>query len=340
MTSQWKEQELNEAEAVEALDEDDAVTGQKKKRIWPSLLLILIVAGAAFVVFAPQETREKYLAPITKWLPDLPDGQREIAKPVPAPKPAPAPAPFPRSKPAAPAVQEKTVVVEKIVPASSDEINRVLNAMQSLQNELSTLRQQQQEMEKQQREVQVMQLRTRLNWITNPANHLPQLQLAWEEISLMPILTDDERQQAKSMLELAQKDLQQVIGWQLVLNRFAESLQQQKHDNIIPAFDSDWLNWIAAQFTVRESLSREEADDQSLRQMLQESSRNIGMEIWPQQRTWLELRARLQLRMLSSAAEADGNSESRAVELPESFDAIRADIETLRSSAVAWQERL
>ena len=228
---------------------------------------------------------------------------------------------------------------ERIVPASSDEINRVLSAMTNLQGELTTLRQQQQQLEQQQRAVQLMQLRTRLNWISNPANHLPQLQLAWEEVSLMPVLSEDERKQAQSMLKLAQQSMQKLQGWQQVLRRSAESLTRVEHDNIIPKFEYGWLNWIVGQFSIRPSLSREEADDAALRQALINTSRNLEMEVWPQKREWLELRAKLQLRML--ADEKGNESEGgKAIDLPESFDAIRADIATLRSSAAVWLERL
>jgi len=340
MTNNWKEEDLSESEAVEAIQEEDQTAETPKRRVWPFLLLILILGGAAFILYAPEAMKERYLDPLKQW---LPDGQKEVSKKMPAkPKPAQPPAPAIKPAPAinpAPVVEPKPVVIERIVPASSEEINRALNAMNMLQGELTTLRQQQQALEQQQRAVQLMQLRTRLNWITNSTNHLPQLQLAWEEISLMPVLTSDERNQAQAMLKLAQEKLNQLQSWQQLLHRTAESLTRKEHDNIIPAFENSWLNWIASQFSVRHSLSREEADDASLQETLINTSRNIEMEVWPESRAWLELRARLQLRLIAGNEE-ETPTENLAVQLPESFDAIRSDIDTLRSTAAVWLERL
>jgi len=335
MTSNWKEEALNEVEAVEAQVENESTAGARKRRNWPTMLLLIAIAAAVFFIYAPEPLKERVLTSVKQW---LPDGQKEVTKA--ASKPKPAPASNPVSAPGqAPAVEQKPVVIERIVPASSEEINRVLNAMNLLQGELSSLRHQQMELEKQQHAVQVMQLRTRLNWIVNSANHLPQLQLAWEEISLMPVLSADERDQAQNMLAVAQKSLHQLQSWQQVLRKSSESLTKREHDNLIPVLENRWLNWITSQFSVRQSLSREEADDAALRDALIHTSRNIEMEIWPESRAWLELRAKLQLRLLNDNKGSEA-SVNNTIELPESFDTIRADIESLRSAAAVWLERL
>lgn len=346
MNNDWKEEELREAEngaeAEVGKPEEDAAPESgpvelRKRRIWPLVLLPLLLLAAAailFTLYAPDGMKERYLDQVKQWLPDT---QREVTKAQPV-IPSKRAEPMPPAVVATPTPKPKPAVTEHIVPASSAEIDRVLDAMDSLQGELTTLRRQQQQLKQQQIAVQTMQLRTRLNWITNSANHLPQLRLAWEEVSLMPLISEDERKLAQSMLALAQKNMNMLKGWQQQLKSTAETLTLREHNNIIPPFENSWLNWITGQFSVRPSLSREEADDAALRQLLLDTSRNLEMELWPKSRDWLELRAKLQLRLI--AASKDDASAAPVLELPESFDAIRADIETLRTTAASWLERL
>jgi len=366
MSNEWKEEsnttgaeetpvEQHEA-AVETRDEEAHEAEQeKRRRFWPFLLL-LIIAAALFFQFAPQSLKEQYLTPLKQWIADL---RTDMPKPGPA---APEPAGQAASQAVQPAAQpdakqtiqpvEETaaetplkteaVVIEpeeeKVKPASSEEIDRVLGAMNSLQGELHALRQQQRELEERQRSVQIMQLRTRLRWIANPANHLPQLKLAWEEVSLMPVLSAAERQRAQEMLALAEKRLQELDHWQAILRTTAESLTRTEHRSVIPAFENRFLNWIAEQFSVRQSLSREEADDAQLHEQLLNTSRDIELERWPDERTWLQLRSTLQLRLI--AAKDGSESSETALDLPESFADIRNDIDQLRQSAATWLEGL
>jgi len=225
----------------------------------------------------------------------------------------------------------------EVVSASSDEVNRMLAAMNQLQGELKSLHQQQQQLEAQQQAIQRMQLRARLGWITNPANHLAQIQLAWEEIALMPTLSADERQQAEAMLALAEKDLRALQSWQQIMQIQADALTRKEHADIIPAFENRWLNWIAEQFSIRPSLSQQEAEDAKLREQLLNTSRNIEIEQWPDTKAWLQLRSTLQLRMVTAAT---SDSAEAKLELPESFDAIRNDIDQLRQTAATWMEQL
>lgn len=225
----------------------------------------------------------------------------------------------------------------EVISASSDEVNRMLEAMDQLQGELASLRQKQQKLETQQHAVQRMQLRTRLRWITNPANHLSQIQLAWEEISLMPILTADERQQAEAMLAMAEKNKLELQKWQQVLQSHAKALGTQKHENVIPTFENPWLNWIADKFSIRPSLSEQEVENAKLREALLNTSRNLETEQWPDSKTWLQLRSTLQLRVVAAA---DTGSTEAKLELPDSFDAMRKDMDQLRQTAATWMEQL
>ncbi|MES0371777.1 MAG: hypothetical protein ABUK11_05805 [Mariprofundaceae bacterium] len=302
-------------------------------------LLILISIGVAFTFFTSKELKHKYLNLLTESF--TTEKAEQIETPasdstpelVATPQSAPAEA-FPE-----PVVEIELPVEEATNQASSEEISNVLDAMEALQGELRSLREQQQALEETQHSVQVMQLRTRLRWITNQANHLPQLQLAWEELTLMPILTSTERGHAQSMLALAEKRLLELQNWQQTLHTYAESLSRSEHANIIPAFENQWLNWIAEQFSVRSSLSDEEANDEELREQLINASRNIEIERWPDANAWLQLRATLQLRVIAAKTDAE-SSAAVDLGLPESFKPIKTDINLLRQVAETWLEDL
>ena len=298
-----------------------------------SLLLLFIALLAAGYIFAPQPLKDEAITLVKGLMP---------VKSIPQPqKPAVAKPETIEIKPVTlepePAVEINPPAKPEVVSASSDEVNRMLEAMDQLQGELTSLRQEQQKLEAQQHAVQRMQLRARLRWITNPANHLPQMQLAWEEISLMPMLSADERQQAEAMLSLAEKNQRSLQGWQQILQSHADSLSTKEHENIIPSFENRWLNWVAEQFSIRPSLSEQEAENSKLREALLNTSRNLEIEQWPDSKAWLQLRSTLQLRVVAAAT---AESPEAKLELPESFDAIRNDMDQLRQTAAAWMEQL
>jgi hypothetical protein len=333
------------AEEASTEPQETPVTEKPKRHLGPWLLLIVATA-IVFVWFTPQQfisqtTKDEYLNPVVSWVKNI---QEKFTQTEKAPAPV-TPAPQIEVQPApveevvtALNIEPELPPVPEVKTASSEEIERALDAMRALQSELQSIRQQQRAMQESQRSVQRMQLRTRLHWVTNPANHLPQLQLAWEEISLIPTLSSGERQQARAMLALAEKRLQQLQGWQQTLRTHAESLSSVEHDNIIPEFENRWLSWIGEQFSVRPSLSKEEARDAQLREQLINTSRNIEIEQWPDTNAWLQLRATLQLKLI--ATEKGDASPVTELGLPESFDAIKHDIEQLRQAASTWLERL
>lgn len=298
------------------------------------LFILLLIAG---YIFAPQQLKDEAIVLIETLTQPKQSAQPQTTT-VTTPEVAELEAaPEPISTEVTPAIEIETPAEPEVISASSDEVNRMLEAMGQLERELTSLRQEQQKLEAQQHAVQRMQLRARLRWISNPVNHLSQIQLAWEEISLMPMLSADERQQAEAMLALAEKNLNALQGWQKILQTQAESLTTKEHDNIIPAYENRWLNWITEQFSVRPSLSEQEAENTKLRDALLNTSRNIEIEQWPDAKTWLQLRATLQLRVV---ADAEAESSASKLELPESFDAIRGDIDQLRQTAANWMGQL
>jgi len=330
--------DIEEAAAVKAESKEPSTPKQgttpKKSSNKLLLLLLFISLLTAGYIFAPQPMKNEALALVKAWMKSKqstqPQQKAETTPEVVAPK-----------LPELATIESEPVAepepTPEVISASSDEVNRMLEAMNQLQRELTSLRQEQQKLEAQQHAVQRMQLRARLRGISNPVNHLSQIQLAWEEISLMPMLSADERQQAGAMLALAEKNLRALQGWQKILRAQADSLTSKKHDNIIPTYENRWLNWIAEQFSVRPSQSKQEAEDTKLRDTLLNTSRNIGIEQWPDTKAWLQLRATLQLRMV---ADEEVESSTSKLELPESFDAIRSDIDQLRQTAATWMEQL
>jgi len=336
-----------EAEIVEEIESsasDDSPTLEaepvkKSSKKLPLFILFLLLLAAGYL-FAPQPLKDEAISLARSLIQTATTSTPEVAPAPPEQVTEPViKEPAIEEKPMVEEATEETPIPEvpQVVSASSEEVNRMLGAMSNLETKLNSLGQQQQELKNQQHAIQRMQLRARLRWITNPANHLNQIQLAWEEISLMPLLSAAERQEAAAMLALSEKSLHAVQNWQQVLLRQADTLTVKEHHNIIPTFENRWLNWVAEQFSVRPSLSQQEADNAKLRQSLSQISRDLELEQWPDAKRWLQLRATLQLRLVAAATDDAASAE---LDLPESFDAVRADIDQLRQHASAWMERL
>jgi len=321
---------------------DDAKEKDKRSSFgfWTFIILLALLIASVFV-YVPKETREVYLDRAIAFISD-----KMVKEPAPATEksetttePVISSDPAPESEPK---LEPKPTPVAPVIVttgASSEEIERLLSAMEGLRGEIHSLQQQQRELQESQAEMQRMQLRTRLHWITNQTNHLPQLQLAWEEIALMPTLTADERSRAEQMHALAKERTEQLIQWQQSLVDHADQLTLKEQANIVPAFENRWLNWVAEQFSIRPSLNQQERQDAELRRQLIDTSRNLELERWPDTKQWLQLRARLQLRVASMAPATDG-AESIQLDLPESFDAMIDDIKLLRNTASQWLEAM
>lgn len=332
----------------------DPVTERPRRRF--GLWLLLLAAGiTAAIFFAPQQIKDEYLTPLNSWL-ETTGNHILTTEPVSAPeadtsiKTASPEQPVttteirldaaPISPAPAEANIETPVIVESKPSVSKEEIVHMLNAMSALQGELQSLRQQQSSIKEAQHADQIMQLRTRLRWITNQANHLPQIGLAWEEVSLMPVLSSDQREKAQKMQTLAEERLQTLQTWQQKLRTEAAGLTREEHANIIPAFETEWLNWIAGQFSIRRSLSKEEMQDRQLREQMLNISRGLEVEQWPDAKVWLQMRATLQLRKVAAADDKGESTDAVDLGLPESFNTIKNDITQLRQEAATWLEHL
>ncbi len=292
--------------------------------------LVLLTAG---YVFSPQQLKSSLIDSVNALL----QAEKKVALKKPELTTPPVAKPEPQVISLKAAIEVEPTKTPEIITASSDEVNRMLAAMDGLQRELNSLRQEQQAIQETQHSLQKVQLRTRLRWITNRANHLPQLQLAWEEIALTPSLSSSEHTTAQEMLTLAQQRLQELRSWQQSLQSHADSLTTPEHENIIPEYGTPWLSWIRDYFSIKAVSTTEQQQDEQLRQQLLTTSRNIELEQWPGGKSWQQLRATLQLRL----ARADEDStEAIDLGLPESFDPLKADIEQLRQTAATWLEGL
>jgi len=228
--------------------------------------------------------------------------------------------------------------------ASMDSLQQRLNSfpplkgrMQTLSQDLQALHANQTAVRAAQISIETMQLHSRLSWITNPSSHLPQMQLAWEEIVLLPSLNETQHQQAKVMLALAAKRQRDVYRWQQELDRVIDSYHYQP----ISSYNrlSDWLPsegrfapvsaWLIQQLHLQKVQQKDHAIVK-LRQQLRSIQQNMRLEQWPDAKSWMALRSRLQLHRLHH------DSSLPPLTIPEDFSPIQSDIQRLQQTARDW----
>ncbi len=249
-------------------------------------------------------------------------GSAKTVAPTPAAKPVPAARPHP-------VTTQRPVV-------SSEEIHRLLSSIEALHNDLRRMENTRKELQNALKEQQQMNLQIRLRWIADPASRLPQLQLTWEEISLLPGLSDSERREAANMHMLARSRVQQLKQWQSALKKWIDALSIPIQQNILPEPQYPWLAWIVKQFQLRPAPSIEARRLDSLRNRLLDVSRQLTLESWPEKGAWQSLQAELLLQikaMQHTDADSSGTVETG---LPENFDGIQSDIRRLRETALQW----
>jgi len=242
-------------------------------------------------------------------------------------------------KPVAPSLPVAASQVEHKARITSQEVQALLSSIKVLRDELQQMSDAQQALQNGLLEQQHMNLQVRLRWIADPASRLPQIQLAWEEISLLPGLSDSQRSVAVRMHALARSRVQQMKQWQDALSKWADALVTPVHRNILPQPEYPWLAWIVSQFQLRQAPSIEARHLGDLRARLLDAARHLTLESWPAKGAWQSLQAELLLQIKAMRLDS-GESNSDAIEtgLPKSFDAIQADINTLRQTALQWQQ--
>ncbi|MDQ6967223.1 MAG: hypothetical protein Q9M14_00895 [Mariprofundaceae bacterium] len=314
-------------------------------RRWPLFILAFIV-GSATSIFALNYYQQNYLlkphhVPIA--ITSLPDTshksdivelvQNKVSKPVDVPA---LKAPISTTIPTPISSEEGEALIAAITTLQE--------SMKDLQGELQVLREQQHDVAHSQSMLESMQLHSRLTWIMKHNSHLPQIKLAWQEISLLPSLTTEQRSQAETMLKLAEERQNDVQQWQQEIDHLIIILKPDEYDNIISTAitannSNPWLEWLIKQFSLKRSQSSQEAALLALKNALLHTKQGMNLEQWPTGTAWTELRAQLQLRLLKHFnTNKEEVKQAGVLQLPESFDAIQADVKKLRQAAQSWLE--
>ncbi len=303
----------------------------RRKRRWPgllALLLTLIAIGGGLLLsgkidrylpaslhHTPAKTTPPHAASAPKPVVQHPQVVEQPVRPVPAPRPAsPVATPSPAS--------EHPVM-------NSDEAKALMQSIDILNGSIRTLQEQQRSLQQALEKQQQMHLTIRLRWISASDSKLPQIAMAWEEIYLLPGLSDEQRAQAEQMQRLANHDLMQLGRWQNTLEHWATHLAAPRQRDIIPQPEHPWLAWIASQFHLRKAPAAHTAQLDELSHELLAVAQSLRMEQWPDAQQWKQLRARLILL---------AEEQQLSMELPESFQAIATDKASLQATAKAWLE--
>jgi len=339
---QTTETSSDEAIVIEAdpLEQEAIKKTPAKARRWPLFVLAFIV-GSATSIFALNYYQQNYVL-------------KSNSAPIAITPITEAPLKSASIKPVQEASKQvNTLTLEtSISTAISSEEGEALMAaittlqgnIQGLQSELQILRQQQQDVAHSQSMLESMQLHSRLSWIMKHNSHLPQIKLAWQEISLLPSLTEEQRSLAESMLKLAEQRQNDVHQWQQDIDHLIINFKPNEYDNIIPtaiATDASnpWLQWLVQQFSLKRSQSSQEMALLTLKNTLLHIKQGMNLEQWPTGTEWTTLRAQLQLRLVAQFNKNKTDDKQAAtLQLPENFDAIQADVKQLRQAAQSWLE--
>jgi len=229
-----------------------------------------------------------------------------------------------------------------MLPTEFSELSRELNTLRNdtianLSTELHQLTEMQKTLHTGLQKQHRMNLQVRLRWIGDPASRLPQIKLAWEEISLLGGLSDEQRTKAEDMHMLARNSIRKLRQWQASMQKWADTLAVPLHKDILPRPESPWLAWAIGQFHLRPAPSEEVRHLTGLRNELENIIRQLTTETWPAENDWQRLRAQLVLQARSRQA---GDSKKPVeLNLPRSFEPIQSDINTLQQTAQQWLEQ-
>ena len=318
----------SEAEIVISATPSETTASEKKSsgglaKFAGFILLVLIIIGGGLAA-------NGQLMPLLESLQTKFASQQGSEPEVVASEPLYQPAPEPEEV-------EPEVVTESINVSASAEAEALLSTIEQLRSELQSMEASRRSLQDGLIEQQKMNLQVRLRWITDPASRAPQIQLAWEEISLLPGLSSEQRSQAESMQSLARATVQSLRDWQASLHKWADALATPVHEDIIPTPEHPWLAWITGQFHLRQAPTQEARRLGSLRERLLSASRSLTLERWPSDGEWQSLHAELLLQV--KAMRGQSSETATDLGLPENFAAIQKDLHNLRESARLWSQR-
>ena len=255
---------------------------------------------------------------------------------IPAPSKAPA-AKKPETTPGNQQTEAASAApAESATPLSAQQAAQLMTAIQQLQDQLQQLRSDNEQLHKALATQQRLDLRSRLRLIADPATRLAQLALLWQDVSLSPVLSADQRNEAISMTAAAREALTQNQQWQQRLDVWIVRLAAPgSGPDLIPHFDHPWLAWLARQFHFRPAPTNGSSGSRVLRQKLIEIRRGMTIESWPDTKVWQPLRAEL---ILINASSAKAGGKTAQLELPNNFKAIRQAVAALHETANRWLE--
>ncbi|RMH59480.1 MAG: hypothetical protein D6678_07645 [Zetaproteobacteria bacterium] len=233
-----------------------------------------------------------------------------------------------RHAPAIPQPPRATAVHEALPqPASADAVAELMRRIETLDQTLRELMRAQQSLRDALQTQQRMNLLLRLRWITEQDSTLPQIALAWQEIALLPGLSEEQHQQALALQQTARRDAERILKWRHTLGYWAEHLATPEQPDLIPRPEQPWLAWLARQFHLRRAAPMADQERHTLAHELRRAALALQLEQWPEQASWQRLRARLMLLAQEFGVELD---------LPDTFADIAQDKHKLKAAAQTW----
>jgi len=250
-----------------------------------------------------------------------------------AEKSAAAPSTEPQHHPAAPRAAEppQPSASRKPAPhpaATTEEVRALMTAMDSLRDDMKTLRNTQAGLRREMQVRQQLELRDHLRMIASPESRLPQMASLWRDIALLPILSADERAETKSMWKLAGANAKKLADWINRLKQLAGSLPEAGHKDMIPKPRNPAFSWLTGKFHLRPAPTLEQRELSALRQRLLTTAHALTVEIWPEHKVWRHL--------LTDLREHFGDDADLG--LPERLDGTRKDAASMRAKAADWLE--
>jgi len=354
-------------EQAEPRPGDIKTDGPKKPRRWPWLIiLVLILAAVAVWFLLPRETRQTYLHNFEGFNSNPPvsdeavqeettveSGQQPAEQqPVNAEKPAapeaaiqPEPEQIPsaesRSVPAAnleidPSTLEGLINVIGELRAGIDDLNASNTELKKsldaggLRASIDELKASNAELKNSLDARRVLDLKSRLRWLTNPGMRLSQIKLAWEDIALLPALSDSDRELARKMLDLSGRDMKQLNAWLSTIDGLSEKYPSVAFKDAELIAEDSWWAWLKNLFHLRRAPSASTQRQNDLHDRLLRVHDRLFRQKWPDQKGWSAL--------LAGIREREGKDAD--IGLPNDFSSIQHDIAKMRAAAVAWLARL
>jgi len=331
---------------------------------WLALLLIIAVLPLGWFLL-PEHTRQKWMGALTNRISPKKISDTDVASAIHAqaglsspevPKVAPAALVAPKKARSEPAESETSkassppdvpvqvpvsVVVaphpspvsheRKELPAmTSEEAKALMATMGKLQDDMRTLQDQQEELSRELHNRQQLELRTRLRWITDTGALLPQMVVFWQDIELLPLLSESERNEARAMRKMAASDADKLDAWSTRLKRLAATLPVPEHQDIIPKPEQPAFSWFTGKFHLRPAPTPEQRKLSALRTRLLDAARMLSVELWPEPKAWRHLLADLREQF----------GDDTDLSLPEQLDGVRKDIAAMRAKAANWLGQL